>query len=155
MTERIYYQDSYLTSFRAVVAEAREDGTRLYLDKTLFYPASGGQPHDLGTLNGVPVIDVIDEEDGVAHVLASPLSDAEVVGEIDWPRRFDHMQQHSGQHLLSAVLAELFQFRDRQLSPRDGELPPSTWQLRRSAPRNWSAPSRGPTNWCSPTVPCR
>jgi alanyl-tRNA synthetase len=110
MTQRLYYEDSYLTSFRATIAEAREDGLRLYLDKTLFYPASGGQPHDLGTLNGVPVIDVIDEEDAVAHVLASPLSAAEVVGEIDWPRRFDHMQQHSGQHLLSAVMAELFHF---------------------------------------------
>jgi len=108
MTARLYYEDSYLTSFRASVAEARDSGCRIYLDRTVFYPASGGQPHDLGTLNSIPVIDVIDEDDLVAHILAAPLTDTEVAGEIEWQRRFDHMQQHSGQHLLSAVLAEDF-----------------------------------------------
>ena len=110
MTARLYYEDSYLTSFRASVAETREEEKKIYLDRTAFYPASGGQPHDLGTVNGIPVVEVIDEGENIAHLLASPLNGTQVEGEIDWNRRFDHMQQHSGQHLLSAVLAELFHF---------------------------------------------
>src|SRR5207237_397053 len=70
--------------------------------------SSGGQPFDLGTFNGVPLREVVDEEDRIAHILEKPLQDAEVEGEVDWTRRFDHMQQHTGQHLLSAVLVELF-----------------------------------------------
>jgi alanyl-tRNA synthetase len=110
MTERLYYSDSYLREFRADVVERSADGKRVYLDRTLFYPASGGQPHDTGMLGGVAVLDVIDEDDRIAHVLAAPLpAEGEVEGAIDWRRRFDHMQQHSGQHLLSAVFEELFQ----------------------------------------------
>ena len=108
MTERLYYTDSGLADFRAKVVAGDEPATTLYLDRTAFYPASGGQPHDLGTLNGIAVVDVIDEEERIAHRLASPLRATEVQGLIDWPRRFDHMQQHTGQHLLSAVLAERF-----------------------------------------------
>jgi alanyl-tRNA synthetase len=110
MTDRLYYSDSYLTSFRASVTEARENGQLLYLDRTLFYPTSGGQPHDLGTINGVAVVEVVDEDTTVAHRLAAPLAGAEVEGQIDWARRFDHMQQHSGQHLLSAILVRDFGF---------------------------------------------
>ena len=108
MTTRLYYTDSYLTSFSASVAEAVESGRRVYLDQTAFYPTSGGQPNDLGTLGGVAVVDVVDEGDRVAHLLAAPLSAAKVSGAVDWGRRFEYMQQHTGQHLLSAVLAELF-----------------------------------------------
>jgi len=108
MTERLYYQDSYLQEFRARVTETSPDRQRIYLDRTAFYPASGGQPFDTGQLGGVEVIDVVDEDHRIAHVLARPLAETEVAGVIDWPRRFDHMQQHTGQHLLSAVLAELF-----------------------------------------------
>ena len=108
MTERLYYQDCYLREFRAHVVETADDGRRAYLDRTAFYPTSGGQPFDTGTLGGARVIEVIDEEERVAHVLDAPIAAGEVAGEIDWPRRFDHMQQHSGQHLLSAVLEELF-----------------------------------------------
>jgi alanyl-tRNA synthetase len=108
MTERLYYQDAYLTEFRAKVVEAGQERRRVYLDRSAFYPASGGQPGDLGTLNGVPVIDVIDEEDRIAHVLRSPVEGDELAGCIDWARRHDHMQQHSGQHLLSAVAVELY-----------------------------------------------
>jgi len=109
MTERLYYTDSYLREFRARVVDRAEDGRRVYLDRTAFYPTSGGQPFDLGTLGGVALSDVVDEEDRVAHVLAAPLAaEAEIAGEIDWSRRYDHMQQHTGQHLLSAVLQDLF-----------------------------------------------
>src|SRR6516162_921371 len=103
MTERLYYSDCYLREFRARVVAAEDAGKRVYLDRTAFYPTSGGQPFDLGTLGGVAVLDVADEEDRIAHRLASPLASDEVAGSIDWERRFDHMQQHTGQHLLSAV----------------------------------------------------
>ena len=69
MTERLYYQDCYLREFRARVVETADDGRRVYLDRTAFYPTSGGQPFDLGTLGGVAVREVIDEEDRIAHVL--------------------------------------------------------------------------------------
>ena len=107
MTERLYYSDCYLREFRARVVAAEDAGKRVYLDRTAFYPTSGGQPFDLGTLGGVAVLDVADEEDRIAHRLASPLASDEVAGSIDWERRFDHMQQHTGQHLLSAVFEEL------------------------------------------------
>jgi len=82
------------------------------LDRTAFYPTSGGQPHDTGALAGHPVADVLDADDVIVHVLAGPdpsaglAPGAEVQGEVDWPRRFDHMQQHTAQHLLSAVFLE-------------------------------------------------
>ena len=108
MTDRLYYDDCYLTGFRARVVDASPDRTRIYLDRTVFYPPSGGQPYDLGLLNGVRVTEVGDEEERIVHVLDAPLAGAEVEGRIDWARRFDHMQQHTGQHLLSALLVELF-----------------------------------------------
>ncbi len=113
MTERLYYSDSYLSEFRARVVEAGSGGLRVYLDRTAFYPTSGGQPFDLGTLGGSRVIEVADEEDRIAHLLDAPLASEEVKGReiegrIDWARRFDHMQQHTGQHLLSAVFEELY-----------------------------------------------
>ena len=108
MTDRLYYTDSYQRDFQARVVERSSDGLTVYLDRTLFYPASGGQPFDLGAIAGVPVVEVVDEEDRIAHRLAAPLAaQGEVSAEIDWTRRFDHMQQHSGQHLLSAVFEEL------------------------------------------------
>src|SRR5690348_5403986 len=108
-TTRLYYTDSYLTRFDARIAEIADDGRRLYLDRTAFYPTSGGQPYDLGTLANSPVVEVVDEGDRIAHVLESPIAAGthDVTGIIDWERRFDHMQQHTGQHLLSAVLEEL------------------------------------------------
>ena len=110
MTVRHYYTDAYRTEFAASVVERGADGTRVYLDETAFYPTSGGQPHDLGTLGGVKVVDVVDEDSRIAHVLESPLgaSDERLIGRIDWTRRYDHMQQHTGQHLLSAVFEDLF-----------------------------------------------
>jgi alanyl-tRNA synthetase len=84
----------------------------VHLDRTAFYPASGGQPFDSGTLAGIPIIGVVDDNAGIVHQLASPLTpaaaDGVIDGAIDWNRRFDHMQQHTGQHLLSAVFEERF-----------------------------------------------
>jgi len=118
MTDRLYYKDSYLTEFRARVVGASPDDVspdatspgrqRVYLDRTAFYPTSGGQPFDTGQLGGLNVIDVIDEGDRVAHILNEGLTETEVDGRIDVARRFDHMQQHTGQHLLSATLIEMF-----------------------------------------------
>jgi len=109
MTQRLYYQDSYLKEFQARVVDSSPDGLRVYLDRTAFYPTSGGQPFDTGVLENIPVTDVVDEGDRVAHVVREMLQCEHVHGAVDWPRRFDHMQQHTGQHLLSAVLVELFE----------------------------------------------
>ena len=109
MTERLYYNDSYLTGFQANVIGVGLETTHVYLDRTAFYPSSGGQPCDHGVLGGRAVIDAVDEEDRILHVVAQPLEHTgELTGTVNWARRFDHMQQHSGQHLLSAVLHELF-----------------------------------------------
>ena len=107
---RIYYTDAYCRSFDARVVRAfTYDGRpAVTLDRTAFYPTSGGQPFDLGALGDVPVVDVVDVEGDVVHVLSSPLPEgAAVRGQIDWARRFDHMQQHTGQHVLSAALVRV------------------------------------------------
>ena len=116
MTGRIYYDQPGLRAFDAVVVrtEARPDGTAVWLDRTAFYPASGGQPHDVGTLGRAQVHSVEEDASGdVVHVVGSgaPSAGAVVRGDIDWTRRFDHMQQHTGQHLLSAVIEQAFQAR--------------------------------------------
>lgn len=80
----------------------------MYLDKTAFYPTSGGQPHDSGTLAGKTILDIVDEDDRVCHLVGEPIQASQVEGCVDWTRRYDHMQQHTGQHLLSAVLFTLF-----------------------------------------------
>jgi alanyl-tRNA synthetase len=108
MTERLYYTDSYLREFAAHILERSADGRTVYLDRTAFYPASGGQPCDTGAIAGVPVLDVVDEGERIAHHLAAPLDSGPVDCAIDWSRRFDHMQQHTGQHVLSAVFEEWF-----------------------------------------------
>jgi alanyl-tRNA synthetase len=108
VTDRLYYTDSYLQEFRARVVDRSLDGQTIYLDRTAFYPTSGGQPFDTGSIAGAAVVDVVDEDDRVAHRLARPVGPDEVDCTIDWKRRFDHMQQHTGQHLLSAVFGEVF-----------------------------------------------
>jgi alanyl-tRNA synthetase len=106
-TDRLYYTDAYLVEFDAVVrdVERRDDRWRVALDRTAFYPSSGGQPFDVGTLGAANVTDVVDEEDGtVVHFVDRELEkNSRVRGHVDWNRRFDHMQQHTGQHLLSAA----------------------------------------------------
>jgi alanyl-tRNA synthetase len=112
MTERLYYPEPYRRSFDAKVLSVEEVAGHAHvtLDQTAFYPTSGGQPFDTGTLGGAAVTDVIDREDGaIAHVVSGVLKAGDVVsGEIDWARRFDHMQQHTGQHVLSAAFDRLF-----------------------------------------------
>ena len=108
MTDRLYYHDAYLADFEATVVDRVEEGRRVYLNRTAFYPTSGGQPFDTGRLGEAVVVDVVDEGERIAHVLAGPLAGDHVRGRVDWPRRFDHMQQHTGQHVLSAVFAERF-----------------------------------------------
>lgn len=105
MTERLYYSDSYLREFCARVVE--RSGDLLALDRTAFYPSSGGQPFDTGTIDGIPVLDVFEDNGRIVHRTAAPVTAGEVSCVVNWERRLDHMQQHSGQHLLSAVFVEL------------------------------------------------
>jgi alanyl-tRNA synthetase len=114
MTDRIYYTEPSCRSFAARVTRTseRDDRPVVVLDRTAFYPTSGGQPFDTGRLGPVNVVDTIDEEGEVLHVLSAPLAKGTVVhGEIDWVRRFDHMQQHTGQHVLSAAFDRLLENR--------------------------------------------
>lgn len=107
MTEKLYYQDAYATTFTAKVLECTEDKKhfKVVLDRTLFYPEGGGQPADMGTLGGVKVLDVHEKKDIITHTTDKPLEvGIEVEGEIDWERRFDLMQNHSGEHILSGVI---------------------------------------------------
>ena len=116
MTQRLYYTDSYATTFTAsLVASGQSDDGRptVTLDRTCFYPTSGGQPFDTGMLGNLPVVEVIAADDGqVLHVLAQPLTEQTagslLQGKVDWPRRYDHTQQHSGQHLLSQLFYQRF-----------------------------------------------
>jgi alanyl-tRNA synthetase len=115
VTERLYYTDPYLVAFGAAVVERVDiDGRQaVVLDRTAFYPTSGGQPFDVGTVGGLTVTDVVDLEDGrIAHVIdRAPEPGTPVDGRIDWTRRFDHMQQHTGQHLLSAAFEHVLSAR--------------------------------------------
>ncbi|MBI4278360.1 MAG: hypothetical protein HY660_07870 [Armatimonadetes bacterium] len=111
MTERLYHTDCYLREFTARVVEWTQRGDRrvVVLDRSAFYPTAGGQPHDIGVLwpegsdpsQGVPVVEVLEEGDAIFHVLGVPLEADRVAGRVDWEHRFDYMQQHTGQHLLS------------------------------------------------------
>jgi alanyl-tRNA synthetase len=111
MTDRLYYTDSRRLVFDACVVGLDADRRVVTLDRSAFYPTSGGQPHDVGTLGGVAVVDVTEDGDAVRHHLAHPLPHAlgeRVDGVVDAARRADHVQQHSGQHLLSAILEDRF-----------------------------------------------
>ena len=112
-TERLYYADAYLRTFQAGVVDRRERDGRIEvaLDRTVFYPEGGGQPADRGRLNGVAVVDTQEDGGMVWHTLEAPLEGDEVHGEVGWDRRFDFMQQHHGQHLLSAAFEHLFDAR--------------------------------------------
>ena len=114
MTERIYYTEPSCRAFEATVTRTGErDGRPLVtLDRTAFYPTSGGQPFDTGRLGSVDVVETIDEDDDIVHVVSAPVAPGvRVRGEVDWVRRFDHMQQHTGQHVLSAAFDRLFENR--------------------------------------------
>lgn len=109
-TRRLYFDDAYATSFKARVVSTVQRGaaSEVVLDRTLFYPEGGGQPADHGLLGGARVVDVQEDAGVIRHSLegASPAVGDEVEGTVDFARRFDHMQQHSGQHLLSALFLE-------------------------------------------------
>jgi len=122
-TRRLYYDDAFQREFTAEVLSCEPAGAaasatpvgppagalwRVKLDRTAFYPTSGGQPHDTGRLGDARVVDVLDEEEEVIHVVDKPIATGSVQGTIDWTRRFDHMQQHTGQHVLSAVFHSRF-----------------------------------------------
>ena len=110
MGERSYYTDSYTSEFPARVVETQqtEGAFAVVLDRSYFYPTSGGQPNDTGTIDGIPVIDVqVRKEDGaILHMVESLPQSEEVTAAIDWRRRFDHMQQHTGQHILSQAFIQ-------------------------------------------------
>jgi alanyl-tRNA synthetase len=115
VTDRLYYTDSHLTDFDAHVLQlvSLEDGRcAAVLDRTAFYPTSGGQPFDTGALGDTRVSEVIDSDDGtILHVVEGSLEIGPVRGRVDWDRRFDHMQQHTGQHVLSAAFDRLLKAR--------------------------------------------
>ena len=111
-TEKLYYQDAYLREFSAQILRKTplpEGKFAVVLDRTVFYPEGGGQPCDLGTLNGVPVVDVRTVNEEIVHTADGDPGDGTVVGRLDWQRRFDHMQQHSGEHILSGILLADYQ----------------------------------------------
>lgn len=106
-TQKLYFNNAYLMEFTANVIHTIENSgqTGLVLDRTAFYPTGGGQPHDVGTLNQMQVMDVTEEDDVIVHWIEGEYhGDRHIVGKVDWQRRFDHMQQHAGQHILSAVI---------------------------------------------------
>jgi alanyl-tRNA synthetase len=114
MTKRLYYTDSLLREFdaTAVACDVVDGRTTVVLDQTAFYPTSGGQPFDTGRLGSRQVLDVIDDDDAIRHVVDGPIAAGERVhGVVDWPRRLDHMQQHTGQHVLSAAFDRCFEVR--------------------------------------------
>ena len=111
MTEKLYYLDAYATTFTAKVLEctAEKKGFLVVLDRTLFYPEGGGQPADIGTLGDARVLDVHEKNDIITHTTDRPLEvGAEVEGCIDWEHRFDLMQNHSGEHILSGVICQKY-----------------------------------------------
>lgn len=111
MSKKLYYDSAYINEWQTSVNQLldREDGCYVILEETAFYPHGGGQPCDFGDIEGIPVLDVIAEEDEVLHRVERFPDAKNVTCRIDWNRRFDHMQQHSGQHLLSAVCRDLVQ----------------------------------------------
>ncbi|MFC4617561.1 DHHA1 domain-containing protein [Camelliibacillus cellulosilyticus] len=111
MTDKLYYKDPYIKDFEASLLSTGQDeehGPYVILDRTAFYPTGGGQPCDLGTINGIAVTKVLEVDGEIRHYLEQPLLEnvKQVMGIIDWRRRYDHMQQHAGQHILSAVFAD-------------------------------------------------
>lgn len=115
MENKLYYRDAYLKNFSAELIDQKEDhaGRRyVILSQTAFYPTGGGQPYDTGSLNGIDVVDVEEVDGEIRHYITGELpGENHIEGHIDWKRRFDHMQQHAGQHILSAAFEELYGYR--------------------------------------------
>jgi alanyl-tRNA synthetase len=116
MENKLYYQDTYIQTFSTLVLNQDKDEAGnwyVILQQTAFYPTGGGQPHDVGTFGGRKVVKVEEINGEIRHYLDGPLTEreGEVVGSIDWARRFDHMQQHAGQHILTAAFESLFHYK--------------------------------------------
>lgn len=116
MRNRLFYQDSYIKSFTSEVVtkgKDKDENDYIVLEQTAFYPTGGGQPHDIGTIENIKVLNVEEVEGEIRHYLENELDDgiSSVHGVIDWVRRFDHMQQHAGQHILSAAFEQLFGYK--------------------------------------------
>ncbi|NHM33763.1 alanyl-tRNA editing protein [Neobacillus terrae] len=114
MKNKIYYEDAYRTNFTSKIIKSGqdEDGQYVVLEETAFYPTGGGQPYDIGTLNGVSVGSVEEKDGEIRHYVSGTLERGiDIQGEIDWEHRFDHMQQHSGQHILSAAFDNTFGYK--------------------------------------------
>jgi len=111
MTQRLYYDDSYTIDFSAQVVERLtvENRPAVILDQTYFYPTGGGQPNDLGNINDVAVVDVFtrDGDSAMIHVLAGEIETGTATGHVDWARRFDYMQHHTGQHILTQAFVQV------------------------------------------------
>ena len=110
-TVKLYYENAFLREFDGVVVDCRPQGKKwlVILDQTAFYPEGGGQPADHGILGGAKVTDVHERDGVILHTCDRALPEGEAVhGEIDWPRRFDHMQQHSGEHIVSGMLCAAY-----------------------------------------------
>ena len=110
-TIKLYYDDPYMRAFDAVVTDCVPEGKHylVTLNRTAFYPEGGGQPCDLGRLGSEPVLDVQERNGVIRHTCAHSLTvGVPVHGEIDWARRFDHMQQHSGEHIVSGMLCSAY-----------------------------------------------
>lgn len=111
MENLLYYVDSTIQQFSAQILHSDNDGRNyVVLSNTAFYPTGGGQPHDTGWLNDVEVVDVEKVDGEIRHYINGKLTLGEVTGKLNWQRRFDHMQQHTGQHILTAAFVELFGF---------------------------------------------
>lgn len=115
MEHKLYYKDPYTKTFLSKVSYQKQDESgRWYavLAETAFYPTGGGQPHDIGTIDGIEVIDAEEVDGELRHYIEKPFEEVgdSVTGVIDWERRFDHMQQHAGQHILSAAFDSLLGF---------------------------------------------
>ncbi|WP_172407354.1 alanyl-tRNA editing protein [Bacillus sp. MB353a] len=111
MEQKLYYTDAYKQDFTTkVIKQDYDKDGNLYviLNETAFYPTGGGQPHDTGTLNGIAVLGVEEVDEEIRHFIAEQLHTEEVEGKINWERRFDHMQQHAAQHILSAAFWDYF-----------------------------------------------
>ncbi len=110
-SKRLYFEDPYQVEFEAHVRKKTflDGKPAVVLDQTCFYPEGGGQPADRGNINGIRVIHVLEEDDQIMHFLEEEVTSNFVKGEIDWGRRFDHMQQHAGQHILSQCFVRIFE----------------------------------------------
>lgn len=110
-TRRLFYEDVYIREFEAIVlsCEERQEGYYIILNETAFYPEGGGQPADKGTIEGEEVLDVQYVDGEICHIMKKPLKAGEqVVGRINWEWRFDLMQQHSGEHIVSGMIHEKY-----------------------------------------------